>query len=171
MKMKRIYALIYFFLIFSIYQSHGQYLKMATFATGGGTVSREGNYMAQVIGQSSIISGTAVNDGMIFRQGFKQPFGLLKENKIYKEESPWSFEAFPNPFVNRVTLRFDRPTIDPVSLQVYDLQGKVLWQGDYPAQMEEIILENFQNITTGKYILYVFQKGKSISKSLIKQIN
>ena len=167
--MNRIYTLILFFLSVNI--SQGQYVKMATFATGGKAFSQGGNYMSQVLGQSSIISGTALSEGVAFRQGFKQPFALMKVNKIYQEESRWSFEAFPNPFVDRLTIRFDRPTANAVLLQVYDIQGKVLWQGDYPEKIEEIKLEKFQDISAGKYILQIFQKGKPISQSIIKQIN
>ena len=167
--MNRIYTLILFFLSVNI--SQGQYVKMATFASSGGGVSPLGNYVSQVLGQSSLISGTAVSEGVVFRQGFKQPFVLLKTKKVYQEESRWSFEAFPNPFVDRLTIRFDRPTANPVSLQVYDIQGKVLWQGDYPEKIEVINLEKFQDIAAGKYILQVFQKGKPISQSIIKQIN
>lgn len=167
--MNRIYTLIVLLLITHLIQ--GQYVKMATFASSGGGVSPLGNYMSQVLGQSSIISGTALSEGVAFRQGFKQPFALLKVAKIYQEESRWSFEAFPNPFVDRLTIRFDRPTANPVLLQVYDIQGKVLWQGDYPEKIEEIKLEKFQDISAGKYILQIFQKGKPISQSIIKQIN
>jgi hypothetical protein len=46
-----------------------------------------------------------------------------------------------------------------------------LWQGDYPEKIEVINLEKFQDIAVGKYILQVFQKGKPISQSIIKQIN
>ena len=165
-----------FFLLISL-SSPGQYLKMATFAASGGTVTSGGNYMSQVLGQSSVISGTAIGQGLIFRQGFKQPFGLQQAIArtsilpIYQEESPWSFETFPNPFVDRVTLRFDRPTANPVFLQLHDIQGKVLWQGDYAAQTKEISLEKFQDIKVGKYILQVFQRGKIITQSIIKQSN
>ena len=173
--MHRIFILGFFLLISMV--SQGQYLKMATFAASGGTVTSGQNYMSQVLGQSSVISGTAIGQGLIFRQGFKQPFGLQQAIArtsllpIYQEESPWSYETFPNPFVDRVTLRFDRPTANPVILQVYDIQGQVVWQGEYPEQMKEIHLEKFQEFKVGKYILHVFQGGKAISKSLIKNLN
>ncbi len=173
--MHRIFTLGFFLLISMA--SQGQYLKMATFAASGGTVTSGQNYMSQVLGQSSVISGTAIGQGLIFRQGFKQPFGLQQAIartsalQIYQEESPWSYETFPNPFVDRVTVRFDRPTANPVILQVYDIQGKVLWQGDYAVQTKEISLEKFQDIKVGKYILQVFQRGKIISQSIIKQSN
>ena len=173
--MYRIFTLSIFLLLSIV--SQGQYLKMATFAASGDTVTTGRNYMAQVLGQSSVISGTATSQGLIFRQGFKQPFGLQQTiartsaMQIYQEESPWSYETFPNPFVDRVTVRFDRPTANPVILNLYDSQGNIVWQGDYPEQMKEIKLDKFQDIKAGKYILQVFQKGKPISQSLLKNLN
>ena len=173
--MHRIFTLTIF--LFISFWGQGQYLKMATLAASGGTVSTGGNYMAQIIGQSSVISGTATSQGIQFRQGFEQPFGLhqtisrTSSLQIFKEELPWSFETFPNPFVDHVTVRFDRPTANPVTLHLYDIQGQIIWQGQYPEQIKEIQLEKFQDIKSGKYILHIFQKGKSNSQSLIKNIN
>lgn len=173
--MQRIFTLA--ILLFISLVGQGQYLKMATLAASGGTVSTGGNYMAQILGQSSVISGTATSQGIQFRQGFKQPFGFhqtisrTSSLQIFKEELPWSFETFPNPFVDRVTVRFDRPTANPVTLHLYDIQGQNIWQGQYPDQLKEIQLEKFQDIKAGKYILYIFQKGKYNSQSLIKNIN
>ena len=172
--MKRIYTLIILLLVAHL--SQGQYLKMATISSWGGT-SSSGNYMSQVVGQSSVIAGTESKQGTVFRQGFKQPFGLQKTIAkantlpIYSEETPWSFETFPNPFLDHLTVRFDRPTSYPVVLQVYDNQGQVVWQGDYPEKIKEIRLEKFQDIKIGKYILKVYQKDKVLNQSLIKQIN
>ena len=172
--MKRIYTLILFFLSVNI--SQGQYLKMATISSWGGT-SSSGNYMSQVVGQSSVIAGTESKQGTVFRQGFKQPFGFQKTiantNTLpfYSEEIPWSVETFPNPFLDHLTVRFDRPTTYPVVLQVYDIQGQVVWQGDYSEKIKEIKLEKFQDMKIGKYILKVYQKDKVINQSLIKQLN
>jgi hypothetical protein len=73
--------------------------------------------------------------------------------------------------LDHLTVRFDRPTSYPVVLQVYDNQGQIVWQGDYPEKIKEIRLEKFQDIKIGKYILKVYQKDKVINQSLIKQIN
>lgn len=133
--------------------------------------------MSYVLGQSSVISGTAKSQGIMFRQGFKQPFGLQKTIErtsplqIFEVDSPWSYVTFPNPFVDRLTVRFDRPTANPIVLQVYDIQGKLLWQDDYAAQTQEINLEKFQSFKAGKYILQVIQKGKTMNQSLIKLSN
>ena len=165
-----------FFMLISL-SSQGQYLKMATFAAFGGTVTSGRNYMSQVIGQSSVMTGTATSQGTTLRQGFKQPLGFqqiitrISALEIHQEENPWSFETFPNPFWDQITLRFNRPTSHPVSLHLHDSQGNLVWQSDYPDQMAEIKLEQFQHIKASKYVLTVFQKEIAKSQSIIKQSN
>jgi hypothetical protein len=149
----------------------------STISAAGVTGLVQGKYYSHVIGQASVVAGTTVRNGVTVRQGFKQPNLLARS--IQKsglkiqvaEENPISYQVFPNPFVDRVTVRFDRPTANPVILNLYDSQGNIVWQGDYPEQMKEIKLDKFQDIKAGKYILQVFQKGKPISQSLLKNLN
>lgn len=167
---------IHLFLLISL-TIQAQYLKVATFAAWGGTSSQKVNYMSQVLGQSSVIIGTANSQGLVFRQGFKQPVGPQKSTnsslslQIHEKEKAWSYITFPNPFIDLVTVRFDQPTANPVFLQVYDIQGQVLWQGQYMALTKEIALEKLQDLKAGKYILQVMQKEKAINQTLIKQSN
>jgi hypothetical protein len=76
--MYRIYILIILLLITHL--SQGQYLKMATISSWGGS-SSSGNYMSQVVGQSSVIAGTESKNGTVFRQGFKQPTSQQKKTQ------------------------------------------------------------------------------------------
>jgi len=172
--MSRIFTLLSFLLIANL--SQGQYLKMATISSWGGS-SSSGNYMSQVVGQSSVIAGTESKQGTVFRQGFKQPFGLQKKVpsssmlQLAGEGSPWSFQAYPNPFKDVLSVRFDQNTVSPTRLILYDTEAKIIWEQSYPDNQREIKLEQFQGIKAGKYILQVFQKGKPQTQSLIKEIN
>jgi hypothetical protein len=149
---------------------------MATISSWGGS-SSSGNYMSQVVGQSSVIAGTESKQGTVFRQGFKQPFGLQKKVpsssmlQLAGEGSPWSFQAYPNPFKDVLSVRFDQNTVSPTRLILYDTEAKIIWEQSYPDNQREIKLEQFQGIKAGKYILQVFQKGKPQTQSLIKEIN
>lgn len=171
--MKRIYTLIILLLITHL--SHGQYLKMATISSWGGT-SSSGNYMSQVVGQSSIIAGTESKQGSVFLQGFKQPKGLQKKVitsgmlQMGNEEGAWSFKIYPNPFKDALSVRFDRNTNHPTRLTLYDLGGNIIWEQIYAENQSEIKLDEFQVIKAGKYILQVFQKGNPQSQSLIKEV-
>jgi hypothetical protein len=172
--MNRIYTLIILLLITHL--SQGQYLKMATISSWGGT-SSSGNYMSQVVGQSSVIAGTESKNGTVFRQGFKQPTSLQKKTQsggmlqlAEGEGSPWSFQAYPNPFKDVLSVRFNQTTTLPTRLTLYDLDANIIWEQSYPENQSEIKLDKFQGIKAGKYILQVFQKGKPQSQSLIKEV-
>jgi hypothetical protein len=172
--MNRIFTLILFFLSVNI--SQGQYVKMATISSWGGT-SSSGNYMSQVVGQSSVIAGTESKQGTVFRQGFKQPTSLQKKTQASSmlqmaegEGSPWSFQAYPNPFKDALSVKFDQNTTMPTRLTLYDIDANVIWELSYPENQSEIKLDKFQGIKAGKYILQVFQKGKPQSQSLIKEV-
>ena len=171
--MNRIYTLIILILITHL--SQGQYVKMATISSWGGT-SASGNYMSQVVGQSSIIAGTESKQGTVFRQGFKQPMGLQKKVltsgmlQMANEGGPWSFNVYPNPFKDALSVRFDRNTNHPTRLTLYDVGGNIIWEQIYAENQSEIKLDQFQGIKAGKYILKVFQNGKLLSQSLIKEV-
>jgi len=172
--MNRIYTLITFLLFAHL--SQGQYLKMATISSWGGS-SSSGNYMSQVVGQSSVITGTESKQGTVFRQGFKQPTSLQKKTQsggmlqlAEGEGSPWSFQAYPNPFKDVLSVRFNQNTTLPTRLTLYDLDANIIWEQSYAENQSEIKLEKFQGIKAGKYILQVFQKGKPQSQSLIKEV-
>jgi len=171
--MNRIITLFSFLLISHL--SQGQYLKMATISSWGST-SSSGSYMSQVVGQSSVIAGTESKQGTVFRQGFKQPMGLQKKVQssgmlqMAGEGSPWSFQAYPNPFKDALSVKFDQNTTLPTRLTLYDIDANIIWEQSYAENQSEIKLDKFQGIKAGKYILQVFQKGKPQSQSLIKEV-
>lgn len=172
--MKRIYTLI-LFLLLATHISQGQYLKMATLSSWAGS-SSSGNYMSQVVGQSSVMAGTEKTQGSVFRQGFKQPLTFNKKVQssslvqMSAESIPWSFETYPNPFVDHLTVRFEQSTSLSTRLSLYDIDAKLIFEQSYPENQIEIKLDKFQGIKAGKYILQVFQKGKAQSQSLIKLV-
>ena len=171
--MNRIITLLSFLLIAHL--SHGQYLKMATISSWGGT-SSSGSYMSQVVGQSSVIVGTESKQGTVFRQGFKQPMGLQKKVpssgmlQMAGEGNPWSFQAYPNPFKDVLSVKFDQNTTLPTRLTLYDIDANIIWEQSFAENQSEIKLDKFQGIKAGKYILQVFQRGKPQSQSLIKEV-
>jgi hypothetical protein len=148
---------------------------MATISSWGGT-SSSGSYMSQVVGQSSVIVGTESKQGTVFRQGFKQPMGLQKKVpssgmlQMAGEGNPWSFQAYPNPFKDVLSVKFDQNTTLPTRLTLYDIDANIIWEQSFAENQSEIKLEKFQGIKAGKYILQVFQKGKPQSQSLIKEV-
>ena len=157
-----------FFLLISL-SSQGQYLKLSTIASSG--ISK-GAYASQVVGQSSVATGTNKQ----VRQGFKQPFGVnIQKTSITSmlsvgEPVNWSVETFPNPFVDQLTVKLNKPTNLPTRLMLYDIDANLIWEGVYDEKQTEISLNQFKDIKAGKYILQVFHHGKPQIKTLIKAV-
>ena len=161
------YKQILFFILIS-FTSQAQYLKLSTIAASG---SFRGAYASQVIGQSSVVTGTTGQT----RQGFKQPFGNKQAQKITSmlsvgEPVNWSVETFPNPFVDKLIVKLINPTNLPTRLMLYDIDANLIWEGVYDEKHTEMNLEHLKEIRAGKYILQVFHHGKPQTKTLIKSI-
>jgi hypothetical protein len=137
--------------------------------------SSVGNYIYQVVGQSSVISGTESQTGIVFRQGFVQP--TLQQKKTLpigvlqtaREEGSWSFQAYPNPFYQVLNIHFDQNMILPIRLVLYDIEANIIWEQSYLENQNEIKLDEFQGIKSGKYILKIEHKGISKTLNLIKE--
>jgi hypothetical protein len=157
------------FLLLISLSSRGQHLKLSTIASSG--ISK-GAYASQVIGQSSVATGT---NGQV-RQGFKQPYGLLSQKTSITsmlsvgEPVNWSVETFPNPFVDNLSVRLKGTTNLPTRLMLYDIEAKLIWEGVYDEKQTEIQLAQFKDIKAGKYILQVFHHGKPQIKTIIKTL-
>jgi hypothetical protein len=157
-----------FFILISL-NSRGQYLKLSTIASSG--ISK-GAYASQVIGQSSVATGTNKQ----VRQGFKQPFGINNPKTSITsmlsagEPVNWSVETFPNPFLDNLQVRLKGATNLPTRLMLYDIDAKLIWEGVYDEKQTEMSLGHLKDIRVGKYILQVFHHGKPQTKTLIKAI-
>jgi hypothetical protein len=156
-----------FFILIS-FTSQAQYLKLSTMASSG---ISQGKYASQVVGQSSVVAGTTSQA----RQGFKQPFGQKIKSAITSmlsigEPVSWSVETFPNPFVDKLTVKLNSTGQLPTRLHLFDIDANLIWEGNYPENQFEIRLEQFQGIPAGKYILQVFHHGKPQTKTLIKAV-
>ena len=157
------------FLLFISLSSRGQYLKLSTIASS--SISK-GAYASQVVGQSSVATGTNKQ----VRQGFKQPLNFTSHKSSITsmlsvgEPVNWSVETFPNPFLDNLTVRLNGTTNLPTRLVLYDLDAKMVWEGNYPEKQTEIRLEQFKDILAGKYILQVFHHGKPQTKTLMKTL-
>jgi hypothetical protein len=157
------------FLLLISLSSSGQYLKLSTMASSG--ISK-GAYASQVIGQSSVATGTNKQ----VRQGFKQPLGFTSQKTSITsmlsvgEPVNWSVETFPNPFVDQLTVKLNKPTDLPTRLMLYDIDANLIWEGVYDVKQTEMSLTQFKGIKPGKYILQVFHHGKPQTKTLIKAV-
>jgi hypothetical protein len=173
--MKHLQAICLFSLFFSTNVIIAQKVESSTFASGGATTVINGKYYSHVIGQSSVVAGTAIKSGVTMRQGFKQP--NLVARTIQKsglkiqvaEENPMTYTVFPNPFSDKIKIQFSEISKSPTFIAIYNISGKSIWEKMYPEKIDEINLTDFDNVRLGKYVLHIVYKGKPFVASIVKE--
>jgi len=171
------YFKIYIFIALSLSVNFlfGQTVESSTFASGGATTVINGKYYSHVIGQSSVVAGTAIKSGVTMRQGFKQPNLLART--IQKsglkiqvaEENPMTYNVFPNPFSDKIKIQFSEISKSPTFIAIYNISGQSIWEKMYPEKIDEINLTDFDNVRLGKYVLHIVYKGKPFVASIVKE--
>jgi hypothetical protein len=81
------------------------------------------------------------------------------------------FNAFPNPFLDKLTISFSSISNLSTELFLYDVQGSVLFEKVYPPLTSEILLTDFTYIRPGKYIIRLMHNNKPTTISVIKEVN
>jgi hypothetical protein len=173
--MKHLQAICLFSLFFSTNVIIAQTVESSTFASGGATTVINGKYYSHVIGQSSVVAGTAIKSGVTMRQGFKQP--NLVARTIQKsglkiqvaEENPMTYTVFPNPFSDKIKIQFSEISKSPTFIAIYNISGQSIWEKMYPEKIDEINLTDFHNVRIGKYVLHIVYKGKPFVASIVKE--
>lgn len=158
------------------FSTQAQKLINSTLGAGGVSKTIQGRYYAHIIGQMSV-AGTSKQNGITVRQGFKQPqvqvmFKTMPASNLVvlpKEEIPISFNAFPNPFVEKLTISFSDYRSLTTDLMIYDLSGSIIYQTVVPAFTKEVELTDFKNFKSGKYIVQLLINNKPTTISIIKE--
>ena len=152
-----------------------QTVESSTIASGGSTTVINGKYYSHVIGQSSVVAGTATKSGVTMRQGFKQPNLLARtiQHSGLKiqvaEENPMTYTVFPNPFSDKIKIKFSEVSKSPSFIAIYNISGQSIWEKMYPEKIDEVNLTDFENVRIGKYILHIVYKGKPFIASIVKE--
>jgi len=173
--MKLILRICLIGLFFSTNVIIAQTVESSTFASGGATTVINGKYYSHVIGQSSVVAGTAIKSGVTMRQGFKQPNLLARTIqhsglKIQvSEENPMTYTVFPNPFSDKIKIQFSEISKSPTFIAIYNISGQSIWEKMYPEKIDEVNLTDFENVRIGKYILHIVYKGKPFVTSIVKE--
>ncbi len=173
--MKHIQIICLVGLFFCTSEILAQTVESSTFAAGGTTTVINGKYYSHVIGQSSVVAGTATKSGLTMRQGFKQPNLLART--IQKsglkiqiaDENPMTYTVFPNPFSDKIKIQFSEISQSPTFIAIYTISGQSIWEKMYPEKIDEVNLTDFENVRNGKYVLHIVYKGKPFVASIVKE--
>lgn len=130
--------------------------QMSINASGGNSYSNDGSLSYSVCQvfyiQKDGLSGTHID-------GIQQPFEIysLGENEIKINDI--NIVVYPNPTISKVLLEIQIDNVDNLSFQLFSLAGKLLIEQKILKNQSEIFMDN---LSSGVYLLKVFEKTKSI---------
>ena len=175
--MKKLLILCALCLIIGL-SAHAQKLMNSTISGGGATKMLNGQYFSHVVGQTSV-AGTYSNGKLAIRQGFKQPgFGVSYKtqpiasvtNTNKDPDEMITFTAYPNPFLDHVTISLSEEVDYPTQISIFDLVGNPIYEKSFPNLTKQIDIANLGTLRSGQYILHITQKGKPTTMILIKEL-
>jgi len=142
----------------------GQSLRNETLSAMGTSYYSNGWMIQQSIGQSSV-TGTHAREPLRISQGFLR--GL--HSTIRPEmESPLGVLAFHNSFEEDIRFRFTQELQEAIQVQVYDMQGRLVYQGGQRPISREIYLR-LPHLSPGTYMVHFRSGRKFIQSRIIKK--
>ena len=132
-------------------------------AMGSSSSSTSGElYIQQSIGQSSI-TGTFATGSAYLSQGFLRGVMTLSKEIL----PPFAAIAFPNAFVEQLRLRFTSEHNDPSQVQVYDSQGKKVYEQLHLPKNQEIEIQ-LAHLAPGIYLVELSTNNRSTQVRILK---
>jgi hypothetical protein len=141
----------YLILFFSC-SFYGQVLHHQMISSQGTTSkTSDGTLVRQTIGQQSVTGNS--NDGYVVMQGFQQSvWGKYIASSKKQEIDGIKTVTYPNPFVETINFQFSEPITDMVSILVFDILGRVVYQQD-KIPINTILTINLEMLPSTKYLV------------------
>ena len=141
----------YLLLLFSI-SFYGQDLHHQILSSQGiSTKMPNGLIISQTIGQQSLTGNSS--DDYVVMQGFQQSvWGKYIASNKTAEKDGIKTVTYPNPFTETVNFQFSEPITDVVSILVFDILGRVVYQQD-KIPINTIVTINLAMLPSTKYLV------------------
>jgi len=159
--------IITFFLL-TFFSGFGQILKKETLALQGSShfvyANNKSYFLQESIGQASVIRTFNTNNYSL-RQGFLQPISAT----VISDHLDTNLQGYfyPNPFEDRVYVRFDEPVYDVISVTMHDILGRLVYSKSFnPIQTLTI---NFGDLSSGGYLLHIQMRTEVLIAKLIRK--
>jgi hypothetical protein len=161
MKIKLLFFILLNFSAFS--QSlHHQMLS----AQGNCTQLPNGVYISQTIGQQSVI-GNYTSKGISYGQGYQQSIWIkyLNQNGTL---SSITTTTYPNPFVQTINFQFSKSLSDLISIMVFDIRGRVIYEESKKAIDNRLTIE-LPQLASSNYLVKLSSTNYIYFTQIIKQ--
>ena len=118
----------------------------------GGDATGSGGTVAYSVGQVVYTTNTSISGTV--SQGVQQPFEIFSIG-INETGLNISLLVFPNPTADNLTLQVSDYNSEKLSYEVFDMQGKLLKNGQIETQQTQI---NTGNLPSATYFIHVLNK-------------
>ena len=146
-------------------RTYGQSLRNQSIGSmGSSTDSGSGGlYLQQSVGQSSV-TGTFATSGTYLSQGFLRGVVALSKELL----PPFAAIAFPNAFADQLRLRFTTDHSEATQVQLYDSQGRKVYEQLHQPIDREIELQ-LPFLATGIYLVQLTSGQRHTQIRVIKK--
>ena len=158
-KVFRNVSLSFFLLSVTTYFAYGQY---AFVAAGGNKIEERGTF-SYSIGQ--VVYTTAYSSSYSLAQGVQQPFEFSNPFSVEEFFNLPSFEVYPIPTSNSITLWYPDKNTSPAYFDIIDVSGRKVLSGWVEEEFTAIDLTTF---AAGPYIFCLSQGNRFKSLRIIK---
>ncbi len=133
-----------------------------TTTASGGDASGSGGTVAYSIGQVIYTTNTSASGTV--SQGVQQAYEIFSVG-IQETNLNISLSFFPNPTTDNLTVQISNYNDEKLSYELYDIQGKLLINGQITSQQTQI---NTASLTPATYFIHIVdQKNKKVKSSKI----
>ena len=148
------------FLLIFVFIGNSLVNAQNTITSSGGDASGTGGSSSYSVGQIVYTSNTGTSGSV--NQGVQQPYEIyvITGVELYKGIN-LVCSVYPNPAIDRLTLKMENEKIKDLSWQLYNIRGNLLKTQEITGADTEI---NFENLPPEIYLLKVLQ-AKTIIKS------
>lgn len=152
------------FLFFVFGNLYGQHVHRQTLSSQGGVGKTQTGIMAtQSVGQQSTIGNYNIATLRI-GQGFQQ--SKIAGKKSVTIESTSTLFA-PNPFDSFITFTFSKTISSPITILIYDISGKIIYNTRKIASQNQLIIDNL-NFPSGVYLVRLTALDYNFTAKIIK---
>jgi hypothetical protein len=145
---------------------YGQNLHHQMLSSQGTSVELyNGIYIRQTIGQQSA-TGNSTKNGYTIGQGYQQSTWSKYINSNLT--SNITTTTYPNPFIRSVNFQFSRPINEVISVAVFDIRGRLIFQEEKKAS-ETILTIELEQLPAENYLVRLTAKNYTYYTQILKQ--
>jgi hypothetical protein len=152
-------------LVKSVLTSGGSRTVSLAYLDAQGTLRK--TQIQQSIGQSGVVglSTTALNS---VQQGFLSRVKVFNINNTTATEFVENLDlsVYPNPFKDFINIKFSKPTLFPVTIEVFDIRGRLVLEQQF--QPSSQVSFSADRLEDASYVVRVSSGSQAFLKKLIK---